>query len=61
MGPFIGKNEVSMRGLLLPRDDLKNLRIEDWKNLRIEDHRGGDRGFKPKVEDQATKNAEFGK
>ena len=50
-----------MRRLPLPREDLKNPRIKDLKNLRIEDHRAEDRGFKPKVEDQATKDAEFGK
>ena len=36
-----------MRGLQLPRGDLKNSRIEDLKNLRIEDHRAEDRGFNP--------------
>ena len=43
-----------MRGLPLPREDLKNPRIEDLKNLRIEDHRTEDRGF-------MSKNEEFGK
>ena len=27
-----------MRGWPLPREDLKNPRIEDFKNLKIEDH-----------------------
>ena len=38
-----------MRGLPLPREDLKNPRIEDFKNLRIEDH------IELKIVDLATK------
>ena len=50
-----------MRGLPLPREDLKNLRIEDLKNPRIEDHGTKDRGFELKCEDHSAKNEEFGK
>ena len=42
-------------------EDLNNTKIEDLKNLMIKEHRAEDQGYKPKVKDQATKNAEFGK
>ena len=48
-----------MRGLPLPREDLKNRRIEELKNPRNEDHKTNDRGFEPKCEDYSAKNEEF--
>ena len=57
-GPlWVKTRKTKMRGLPLPREDLKNTRIEDLKNLRIKEHRTEDRGFQPKCEDQAAKIA----